>query len=155
MYCESCGSFIPDGQAYCSSCGAKAPVLMKANTAAQPAQPLQPVIPVQSVPPIYQQGNAESGFGQNVLIPVPAKSVVNYTARAGLILGIISVVSFYIPYTNIVPSVLGIFFSLKGMKKTDELGGRGNCIAGLALSCGGALLWTLLIISTIVRNING
>ena len=32
MYCESCGTFIPDGQSFCSNCGA--PV---AQPAAQPA----------------------------------------------------------------------------------------------------------------------
>lgn len=158
MYCESCGTFIPDDQAFCSNCGAKAPVILRAGTAAQSVPPVQSVEPIQPAEPArqaYQQTNAEPVFDQNILIPVTAKSVVNYTARAGLIFGIVSMVSFYIPYTNIVPAILGIIFSLMGMKKTDELGGRGNCIAGLILSGAGATLWTILIISTIVRNING
>ena len=118
MYCESCGTFIPDDQAFCSNCGAKAPVILRAGTAAQSVPPVQSVEPIQPAEPArqaYQQTNAEPVFDQNILI----------------------------------------IFSLMGMKKTDELGGRGNCIAGLILSGAGATLWTILIISTIVRNING
>ena len=57
MYCESCGSFIPDGQSFCSNCGAQARVAAPVQQA--PAQPVQPtpVQPVQPVPvqPMYQQ----------------------------------------------------------------------------------------------------
>lgn len=178
MYCESCGSFIRDGQTYCSMCGKEAPFIPEIGTAAQAlqtdepvqavkipieqaqlvqsAQSAQPVQPAQPIQQGYQQPSAEQISGHNtVLIPVPPKSVVNYTARAGLILGIVAMVSFYIPYTNIVPAILGIIFSLLGMKKTKELGGKGNCIAGLVLSCAGMLLWLLLVITTIIRNVNG
>ncbi|MBR4914491.1 MAG: zinc-ribbon domain-containing protein, partial [Clostridiales bacterium] len=43
MYCESCGTFVPDGQAFCSNCGAPvsapapAPVAEAPVVAAAPA----------------------------------------------------------------------------------------------------------------------
>lgn len=81
MYCESCGTFIPDGQSFCSNCGApvsapaaqSAPAPAPAPVAAAPvvaaapapapapapaAQPVQPVYQqpqVQPVQPVYQQ----------------------------------------------------------------------------------------------------
>ena len=81
MYCESCGNFIPDGQSFCSNCGApvsapaaqSAPAPAPAPVAAAPvvaaapapapasapaAQPVQPVYQqpaAQPVQPVYQQ----------------------------------------------------------------------------------------------------
>lgn len=190
MYCESCGTFIPDGDAYCSCCGAKAPVILEADTAVQPVQPTQPVqstqpaqpvqfaqpvpfaqpvqspqpvqpvkpmSPVQSmqpVQPLYQAADGNPVYGQNTLDPIAAKDVINYNARTALILGIVSVVSVYIPFTNIIPAILSIIFALKGLKKTEEFGGKGNCIAAFCLSAGGITLTLILLISVIINNIN-
>ncbi len=69
MYCESCGSFIPDGQSFCSNCGTPAakpeqPVVQQAAPAPAPgpapiaaapvaaAAPAPQPVPVQ---PVYQQ----------------------------------------------------------------------------------------------------
>lgn len=41
MFCESCGSLIPDGQSFCSNCGAAAPVQPAPQAAPQPVQPVQ------------------------------------------------------------------------------------------------------------------
>ena len=158
MYCESCGSFFPDGQAYCSMCGKEAPFIAKAGTTAQtvlPDEPAQAVkIPIEPAQPVYQQTD-DSDSEQIVLIPTPKKYIVNYAARAGLILGIISVVAVYIPFTNIVPAILSIIFSLVGLNKSKELGGRGNCIAGFILSGVGIVLWILTVIFAIIRTVNG
>lgn len=137
MNCESCGSFIPDGQSFCSNCGAKAPVII------EPARP------------IYQQNDSGKDYSESVEIPMPKKYNVNYIARAGLILGIVSVVAVYIPYTNIVPAILSIIFSLVGLKKVDERGGRGNCIAGFILSGIGIVLFILTVIFAIIRETKG
>jgi len=40
MYCESCGNLVPDGQAFCSNCGA---AVAQAAPAAQPAPAPAPV----------------------------------------------------------------------------------------------------------------
>ncbi len=66
MYCESCGSFIPDGQVFCSNCGSPAPQ-QAAQPVAEPVvqQAAQPVVDPapapapapQAIPvqPAYQQ----------------------------------------------------------------------------------------------------
>ena len=159
MYCESCGSFIPDGQTYCSNCGAKAPATTEPGMSAQTVLPDEPVqavkIPIEPAQPIYPQSDAGTVYNESVEIPTPKKYIVNYIARAGLILGIVSVVAVYIPYTNIVPAILGIIFSLLGLRNVDERGGRGNCIAGLILSGVGILLFLLTVIFAIIRNTKG
>ena len=75
MYCESCGTFVPDGQAFCANCGS--PVAQAPAPSAQPApvpvavapavaptpapapapqQPMaQPVAQSQQAQPVYQQ----------------------------------------------------------------------------------------------------
>ena len=80
MYCESCGSFIQDGESFCSNCGARAPkpagpvvqqiaqpapapqpVASPVVPAPQPiAQPVQPVQPVYQQP-VYQQSTPQPG----------------------------------------------------------------------------------------------
>ena len=78
MYCESCGSFIPDGQSFCTNCGtpvstpvaqpaaapapAPAPVAAPVVAAAPAPQPVQPVYQqpqAQPVQPVYQQPQAQ------------------------------------------------------------------------------------------------
>lgn len=71
-------------------------------------------------------------------------------AKTGLICGIISLPTMYVPFLNVVPVVLGIVFSLKGLKKAKELDNKPKAVTGLVLSCvGGAMglyatfLWIL------------
>ena len=153
MYCESCGSFFPDGQAYCTMCGKEAPFIAKPGTTAQIILPDEPVeavkVPIEPAQPVNPD------FAQSVQIPTPKKYIVNYIARAGLILGIVSVVAVYIPFTGIVPGILGIIFSLLGLRNVNERGGKGNCIAGLILSGVGILLFLLTVIFAIKRNFSG
>ena len=214
MYCESCGTFIPDGESFCSNCGAKAPVIIGTVPApapapapapvqaapvqsAQPAQQVQAAQPVQQTQPAYLTQQAQPAqtvyttpdgqtiqlaqrvdvpqtqqpvktappltsldpkdpnFGRNVLYEVPAREVINPEARAGLICGILGVTTYVFFCTNIIPAILGIIFSLKGLKKTEELGGRGNCIAGLILSCSGTVLWIFAISTVIFQKVTG
>ena len=225
MYCESCGTFIPDGESFCSNCGAKAPLIVGTAAAAapapapapapvqtapvqqvqsaqqvqptpsaqpgQPVQPTQPAYLTQQAPTAQQQQNYFTGpdgqtiqlaqrvdvpqvqqpvkttppltsldpndpnFGRNVLYEVPAREVINPEARAGLICGILGVATYVFFCTNIIPAILGIIFSLKGLKKTEELGGRGNCIAGLILSCSGIVLWVFAISTVIFQKVTG
>lgn len=69
MYCESCGNLVPDGQAFCSNCGAAvaqgapaaqpAPAPMAAAPVAAPAPAPapapQPMVQPKPVQPAYQQ----------------------------------------------------------------------------------------------------
>ena len=109
MYCESCGTFIPDGQAYCTNCGAQAPIILAEPVQLPGSQPVkqpvnQPVNQPVSQPvgqPAYQSVEVDRYGTRNVSVEVPVQSVTNYMARAGLICGIVAMITTYIPYTNI------------------------------------------------------
>ena len=98
MYCESCGNFVPDGQAFCANCGAPqaqvqkaasvtqaapvaqaAPVVQAAPVAAQPVVQ-QTVQPVQQAQPVYQQPVYQQPVVQPVVQPVYQQPV--YTTPA-------------------------------------------------------------------------
>lgn len=147
MYCESCGSFIPDGQAYCSNCGAQAPT-PKAAPAPQPvAVPVQPVaVPVQPVQQSYDPNRA-------VVLETPMEFRVNHKARTGMILGIVSIVAGYIPVFGAVPGIIGLILSITGLKLSSELGGRGRAIAGIITSAVGITIASFMLLS-IIGNIN-
>lgn len=51
MYCESCGTFVPDGQSFCSNCGTPVAQAAPAPVAAAP----QPMVQPQPAQPAYQQ----------------------------------------------------------------------------------------------------
>ena len=139
MFCESCGSFIPDGQSFCSNCGAAAP--QPVQPAAQPVQPLQGV-PVTPQPayqePVYQQ----PAYAQPVAVTATATAAAttkrkNGMATAGMIFGILAVCFCWIPVFNIfiTPTLglLGLIFSIVGLVKKN-VKGKGMAIAGLILS---------------------
>lgn len=168
MYCESCGNFIPDGQAFCSNCGAR--VASPAPSApAAPAAPVQsaapaamPVAPVATAPaavqpiqaaapqPVYQQPAyqqpAQPVYQQTIqpvyqqpvyqpvaaVNPIPAKRG-NGAAVAGLVFGILTVVTCWIPFIFYVFGLLGLIFSIVGVAKRNARG-KGMAIAGLILS---------------------
>ena len=145
MFCDRCGSYLADGQSYCNNCGAPAPVPQAVPVLSQGS-------PYQAAgQPLVQSVEVDSRFAQKVQIEPPKKYIINPLGRAGLICGILGVATTWAYLTNIVPAILGICFSLAGMKKTKELGGRGNCIAGLILSCSGILLWIIALISIIYQ----
>lgn len=149
MYCESCGSFIPDGQAYCSNCGAQAPV-PKAVPAPQPvAVPVQPIAaPVQPVAvPITPQQYSDPN--RAVILETPIEYRVNHQARNGLIAGIISIQTGFIPVAGLAPGVIGLVLSIQGLKRSDELGGRGRAIGGIITSAVGLTIGSFVLLSLI------
>ena len=168
MYCESCGSFISDGQAFCSNCGAPAPSSEPAPgpAAAQPvyAQPVQPVFqqPVYEQPvyqqPVYQQPVYQQPVYQQPVYPqqviitqMPRERVrINGAATTGLVFGIISLVCFWIPAVGQLPAFFGLLFSIIGVAKKNA-GGKGRAIAGLIMS-GIALITGIFIIIMAVSD---
>lgn len=163
MYCESCGSFVPDGQAFCTNCGAPvsvpaSPVISPAGRNDQTGQPSyqqpayqqpayqQPVYqqPVyqQPVPPVYSQ--PQPIYQQPVIItrlPMERKRI-NGAATAGLILGILSLAICWLPGLSFIPSLLGLLFSIIGAARKNA-GGKGRAIAGLIMSGIGLLIAVL------------
>lgn len=160
MFCESCGSLIPDGHSFCSNCGtpvsrpqvqpaqaapapvAAAPVVAVPAPAAQPVQPVyqqpavQPVQPVyqpvaQPVQPVYQQ----PVYQQPVYQQAPAAPVKrgNGPATAGLVFGILTMVFCWIPGIFWGFALFGLIFSIIGVAKRNA-SGKGKAIAGLILT---------------------
>lgn len=145
MFCESCGASIPDGQAFCSNCGAAAPaqatpvqpapVQPAPAPAPQPmAQPVQPVQqyaqPVQQAQPVYVQP----------VVAVPAQSRKSSgMAIAGLIMGIFTLIFCWVPVVSWILGLLGLIFSIIGIAKKNG-GAKGAAITGLVLTILGAIL---------------
>ena len=179
MYCESCGSFINDGEAFCSNCGSPAPrdsapaapspapapapapqatvqpIAQPVQTAYQPYQQpqyQQPAYqqPVQMAQPIYQPV-----YQQPVIItPINnTRTRVNVAATVGLVLGIITLCAAWIPVVNILPAIPGLIFSIIGVAKKDA-GGKGRAITGLIMSSIGLFISILFIIEMIAGELN-
>lgn len=174
MYCESCGSFINDGEAFCSNCGSPAPrdsapaapspapapapapqatvqpIAQPVQTAYQPYQQPQYQQPVQIAQPIYQP------VYQQPVIITPINNTrmrVNVAATVGLVLGIITLCAAWIPVVNVLPAIPGLIFSIAGVAKKDA-GGKGRAITGLIMSSIGLFISILFIIEMIAGELN-
>lgn len=126
MYCNSCGSEIKEGQAFCSNCGAPAP---------QPS--------VQQVQPAYQQPAPQA---PSAVPTAPVKASKGF-AITGFIFGISTVEFCFIIFINIVSiftGLAGIIFSILALtRKNGKL--KGLAVFGLILSAFGlfvaGLMW--------------
>ena len=133
MYCNSCGSVIPDGQSFCSNCGAAAP----AQQPVQQAQPQQYQQPVQNYQPINTQGyqqpvqNYQSAAGTTYNYQAPKK---NGMATAGLVFAIISLVFCWLPFLSWLPMLLALIFSIVGIAKGKKCGKKGKAVAALIIT---------------------
>ncbi len=142
MFCESCGSQVPDGQAFCANCGK--PLSQPVQPAAQPVQPVQQYAqPVAQ--PVYTQPVAQP---QPVVQVQPAPVVVvqqqpakrgNGMATAGLVFGILTLVFFWFPGLDWLFGLLGLIFSIVGVARKN-VGGKGAAIAGLILTLLGSII---------------
>jgi len=66
----------------------------------------------------------------------------NGLALTGMILGIVSVISFLIGFISLPAGIAGVVFSIFGMRRAKATGtGRGMAIAGLVLSILGLILF--------------
>ena len=174
MYCEQCGSFINDGESFCSNCGAAvnmagsvpvsepAPAPAPAPGPAEYAQPaiepivaqpytqyVQPVQPVyqQPVQPVYQQ----PAYQQPVMItpfPTPKRNVF---ATVGMILGIVTAATYWTAIFNMLPGIAAIILCIIGITKKD-CGGKGKCIAGFITAGIGILLGIIAFIGYLNNN---
>ena len=118
MFCNECGSMIPDGQAFCSQCGSPAPV---------------PVEPQNGFVPIKQD--------KVVFIETPKEYIINQPAKLGMILGIVSIPTVYFLLLNIIPGVIGLILSIIGLKRVPELGGKRQAVTGIITSSIGISLF--------------
>ena len=151
MYCESCGSFINDGEAFCSNCGSPAPRgSAPAAPSPAPAPAPAPQATVQPITQPVQTAYQQPQYQQPVIItPIDNRTRINGAATAGLIFGIINLCTSWIPLLNGIPAILGLIFSIAGVSKKNA-GGKGRAIAGLIMSSVGLFICILIIIELIV-----
>lgn len=127
MYCGKCGANVPDGNVFCSNCGA--PI---SGSADQPSSfpGAQPVQGVQPTPVIM------------VTQPAPVRS--NGIAIVGLVFSIIGLCAFWIPYFGLCFAGLGLIFSIIGLAKKNAV--KGAAITGLVLSIVAVFLGFVLLL---------
>jgi uncharacterized paraquat-inducible protein A len=139
MYCQSCGSFIPDDQAVCPNCGAPAykpepqPVSQTVELPAFQPSPSQPDAQPVFQQPVYQQPAAKPVYSQPAPVSAAPAKRSNGLAVAGLILGILSLIFCWVPVLVWVLGLFGLIFSIAGIAKKNA-SGKGMGIAGLVMS---------------------
>ena len=134
MFCESCGSPVPDGQTNCPNCGA-AVYQAAPQPAAQPVYQ-QPVYQQPVAQPVYQQPLVQA---QPIVMaaPQPVRKT-NGWGIAGLIFGILTLVTCWIPVVPLILGFFGLVLSIIGLCMKNA--GKGQAIAGLILTIIGAII---------------
>lgn len=131
MFCQNCGSEIPDGSSFCSVCGT--------GQAGAAQQPMNNTMQTQDgyQQAAYQQNYQQGGYQQGGYQPGAPTGGDNYKplAIAGMVCGIVAVAlfSWTLPLLGIVIGVVGCALSGLSVKKAA---GRPNGmgIAGLVCS---------------------
>ncbi len=109
-------------------------------------------------PPNYgfsdQPGGAPQGYPGGAPIGPPQG---NGMAVAGLVLGILALVLFFITWPSWILAILGIIFGALGISKANKIGGKGKgmAIAGLVCAVLGLLIsivWTMWIIGQVSKG---
>lgn len=90
---------------------------------------------------------AESIKQENSIKTQPIQEQKNSNAIAGMVLGIVSVVLFWIPYVSITCGIVGIILSVKGRKLAEK---KSMATAGLILSIISLALWAIIILIMIM-----
>ena len=131
MFCGKCGNSIPDGDVFCSICGASINDSSNQPSVQQAVQSVQ-TVPIVIATPQTNQVNRKNGM-----------------ATAGLVLGILASVSSFATLSSsssdssefsaiifVVYSlaILGVIFSAIGISKSRSSGSKGKAVTGLILS---------------------
>ena len=155
MYCESCGSTIPDDVSVCPNCGVSMALFLQKKAVHTVTQTVPDFVkapgsqPETTEAPAAVQATANTQpvvADSNSETVMPAKKPTNKAADVGYVLGIISVVLMFMPVTYfllynkwgfflfIIP-LLGLTFSIIGLK--SENGRRSSkAVSGIVLSVG-------------------
>ena len=184
MYCESCGSFINDGEAFCSNCGSPAP-RDSAPAAPSPAPApapapqatVQPIAqPVQTAYQPYQQPQYQQpayqapAYQQPVQIaqpiyqpvyqqPVIITPINNTRTRVN----VAATVGLVLGIITLCPAwipVVNILPAIPGLifsiagVAKKDAGGKGRAITGLIMSSIGLFISILFIIEMIAGELN-
>lgn len=145
MFCNSCGSVIPDGNSFCSFCGAPA-----ASPASGQPMYYRPVQNNNYRPPVYQQPAYRQPAYSLPQRP-RERTRINGFATSGLIFGIISLCFCWLPFVNFFLALFGLTFSIVGMVRRNA-SGKGRAIAGLVMSGITVLIGIIMIIALVSES---
>ena len=145
MFCENCGSQIPDGSAICPNCGAAVRVSPTTGEAV-PVQPIEavPVQPVyqQPVQPVYQQ----PAYQATPIYQQPAAGGSKALSIVALVLGICGLVFCWVPVFGLLIAVAGLICGIISLKNPS---GKGMGLTGMILSIIGCVIGSMMIFSII------
>ena len=157
MFCQSCGKQVPDGQAFCSYCGApqpqepQAPVAQATPVQAKPvAQPVVQPAPQPVAQPVAQPAPVTVAQAAPVVEAAPEKQS-NGVAVAGLVFGILALILGWIPVLGWIFCIVGLICSIVGMvnvKKKNS--GKAPSIIGLITSIVGIVVTLILTIAAVI-----
>lgn len=154
MYCHNCGNQIPDNSANCPFCNAVIPGVgnVNVNPNAYPQQNIQ-----------VQQNNSRTPVGQyNPSYEQKPLSAENPGATAGMVLGIVSLLTTWVPVAGLVTGIVGTVKSSGALnrakqgynKKGVALAGKIMSIIGIVLSCIMPLIAVAIVVPAVVGIVN-
>ncbi len=138
MFCENCGTQLPDNATACNVCGA-----MINNAAAEPAayEPAEAAY-IPSEPMAYTP--AEPTYYTPAPEYTADAATLSSLATNSLVMGILGLCLCFVP-------ILGIIFSKKGMKKASEYNSMATAPSGKAKT--GKILGTIGLVFSIIYTI--
>ena len=138
MFCQNCGTLLPEGVKFCPECGAPVEIT-------EPVRDMPTVEePVVAAAPIYEQPVYETPVQQPIVQSSPEAQALSTPI---LIFGILGLSFACIPYVNF----LGIIFSAIAKKKVKQFLGLGGVLSGKAKV--GSILATVGLIIGIIFTV--
>ena len=125
MFCYNCGHKLEDGVRFCEKCGI--PVAVSSPVEETPAEEMNPAAEesaAQQVPPTGQ-------YNPPQYAAPAAEDGSKVFSILSLVLGIFSVLFFWVPILMFVPEILSALFGIIGLIKRS---GKGMALAGLILA---------------------
>jgi hypothetical protein len=121
MFCNACGTEVPDGARFCQNCGAELVPAAGGTPAQTSTAVLPPPNPPTFIPPY--------DYAPPVYPPPPYPVVPGYAAAptksgkaiAGFWLGIVSIPCFVLSWVGVIIGILGLIFGLLGLSETRRL----------------------------------
>ena len=134
-YCTNCGASNASGNSFCWKCGG--PLAAENGAGEAPAGNMEARQIVEERPRVEPVRPQPSGYvAQPAQVYRQPKAPTNGLSTAGMILGIVSLALFLLPYITIVTSVIGLIFSVRSraMRYRFSAGGLAMNIIGLVLA---------------------
>lgn len=173
MFCESCGSKLPEGSSFCIECGAPAPkpveqpaaqpvsapapgpapdpvpvAMFRQPVYGQPAQPVyqQPVGQQYAVPPMYVDSPLQQPAYYSEMPAGAEARTRNVFALMGMIFSFVSTFFSWLPAYGFIFTLPALGFSIVGLIQSKKSGRAGMAITGIIIGGIGTLFCILMTI---------